>query len=118
MVMENHKIILRPWGKEVIYLREKNIWVKKINIKNGHRASLQSHKGRDETWIGLSGATKAIVGNKTKILKAGDIIKVKKGQKHRWAGVKNACVLEVAFGKLNENDIFRYQDDYGRADKK
>ena len=110
-------IIRRPWGKELVLLRSGSFWVKEIFIKDGHRASLQSHKGRDETWVALGGKSGAVIGNKKIYLKPGDIINIKRGQKHRWFGIKKSHILEIAFGKLNERDIFRYQDDYGRASK-
>jgi mannose-6-phosphate isomerase-like protein (cupin superfamily) len=111
------KIIVRPWGKEIVLTREKNFWVKDVFIKNGHRASLQNHKGRKEIWIALSGKSAAVLGNKYKHLNPGDIVKINKGQKHRWIGVRNSRILEIAFGKLDERDIIRYQDDYGRMAK-
>ena len=108
------EIITRPWGKEFILIRKKNFWVKDIFIKNGHKASLQNHKGRKEIWIALSGKSAAILGNKRKNLNPGDVVNINKGQKHRWIGVHNSRILEIAFGKLDERDIIRYQDDYGR----
>ena len=106
--------IKRPWGKEFVLLRSKSFWVKEIFIKDGQRSSLQSHRGRDEFWVVLSGKSAAIVGKKRINLNAGDSVEILRGQKHRWIGIKNAHILEVAFGNLNERDIIRYQDDYGR----
>jgi len=36
-------------------------------------------------------------------------------KKHRIIGINEACVLELAFGRVLETDIVRYEDDYGRT---
>lgn len=107
--------IIKPWGREIVLLRSKKYWVKEIFVKDDHQSSLQSHRNRTETWITLSGKGVAVIGARRRSLKAGDVVKITRGQKHRWIGIKKLSVLEIALGGLNEKDIIRYKDDYGRA---
>ena len=110
------KTVLKPWGKYEILEMDNKHWIKKLFIKKGHRFSLQSHKERVEIWIVLSGSIDAVKGNKTHKLQEEDIIKIERGEKHRITGSEDSWILEIAFGKVREEDIVRYEDDYGRID--
>ena len=76
---------------------------------------MQSHENRSEVWVVLKGEADTLVGNETKILKRGGILKIGKKQKHRLAGIKDSYILEMAYGSPRERDIIRHEDDYGRA---
>jgi len=111
-----NKTILEPWGKEVILEKRGNYWIKKLFVRQGARISLQSHKGRFEIWIVLSGRVEVIKGSSRLLLKEGEFLKINKKEKHRITGIglKDSCILEAAFGQVRENDITRFKDDYGR----
>jgi len=34
--------------------------------------------------------------------------------KHRLSGISKLKIAEISFGKFDENDITRYEDDFGR----
>lgn len=106
---------LRPWGRFEILEQGPGYWIKKVFVRRGHRASLQSHKNRSEMWIVLSGKIRAIHGSTQKEVKKGEFFLVRKKEKHRFQGITDAVILEVAFGKVSESDIVRYQDDYDRV---
>lgn len=107
-------VVKKPWGSYEVLEKKPGFWIKKIFVKAGKRLSLQSHKGRYENWIVLFGEVSAVKGSQNFIIKEGDCLRIEKEEKHRITGIKNSCMLEVAFGKLSENDITRYEDDYGR----
>ena len=107
--------IVRPWGGYTIMKKTNTYWVKKLYVKKGARLSLQRHQHRDEVWYVLSGEITACIGNKQYPAKSGEVVHIPKETKHRIVGTKEAVVLEVAFGKVLERDIVRYEDDYGRA---
>lgn len=113
--MKENAEIVRPWGGYSILKKSKIFWVKKLYVNVDARLSLQSHNQRYEVWYVLSGAIDAQVGNKIQHAQTGDVIYIPLKRKHRIIGVKDACVLEFAFGKVLEHDIIRYEDDYGRA---
>ena len=97
--------------------------IKIIDVLKGKRLSLQSHKLRDELWIALEGNGVAEIED----LKTGRIIKhilfpsvkvfIPKMAKHRLSGISNLKLVEVSFDRFKENDIIRYEDDFGRIGK-
>ena len=105
---------LKPWGKYIILEKTSKHWIKKLFVKKGQKLSLQSHEERTEIWVVLSGKIEAIRGNSSFFLGTGELIKIGKKEKHRIIALDDSWVLEAAFGHVLENDIVRYQDDYGR----
>jgi len=89
------------------------------------RLSWQFHHRRAEIWK-LIGGTAAVVTSETdeeketKYLNTGDIIQLKKGERHRLVGLDNwGVVAEIwqhtdADNPSDEDDIVRLQDDFGR----
>lgn len=105
----------RPWGIFYDIAEKANKWhLKLIKIKKGHRLSLQKHKLRSEFWIIAEGRVKAQKNNRMFRLNAGDSISMKRGESHRLEGITDATVVELSFGRHNEQDIIRLADDYGR----
>jgi len=105
----------RPWGSFEKFVQNKLCTVKFLNIKKGGVLSLQSHKYRSEYWRVISGNPKVNIGNVNRVAKPGESFFVKKGQKHRLSAPKNNVkILEISFGKFNENDIKRFEDIYNR----
>lgn len=107
-------VVMKPWGEYIVLEQTENYWLKKIFVKKGARLSLQSHRGRSEVWVVLSGEIEAVKGDSHRILRAGESTAIEKNEKHRIIGREDSWVLEAAFGELSEDDIIRYEDDYGR----
>jgi len=112
----------RPWGSfETIELNresEMSYKVKRITILPGKRLSLQSHKHRSERWICVSGTVVVESDSYNGDLGYGLHVSIPKGTIHRMANrtADPAVVIEVQFGEyLEEDDITRYEDDYGRG---
>ncbi len=103
----------RPWGKFEQFSHNEKSTVKIITVNDGAKLSLQSHKNRDEAWVVLDGNIKIVLDDKTYDTKPGDRFEIKRGQKHRLIGPGR--VLEISYGNFNENDIVRYEDDFGRS---
>jgi mannose-6-phosphate isomerase-like protein (cupin superfamily) len=106
----------RPWGSYAVLRKTTFFWIKKLFINKDARFSLQSHKNRSEIWIVLNGIVSAEIDANQHIAKSGDVLFVPKETKHRLTAIEGACILEVALGLVHENDIIRYEDDYGRAE--
>lgn len=107
----------RPWGKYKILDQGKGYKVKRIEIKPHKRFSLQSHKKRTETWIIVQGKFEITLGKKLIKTKPGDIIKIRKNQKHRakCLSPKAGVFIEILQGNyLGEDDEIRWSDDFGR----
>ena len=113
--MKKSIIIKRPWGQFEQFTHNELSTVKIIEIGAGKRLSLQSHQHREEWWIALDDGIVAEIDSVQKILKKGEPAFVPKGSRHRLSSPsKKVRVLEIAFGEFNEEDIIRYEDDWGR----
>lgn len=111
----------RPWGFFVVVDAGHGYWVKRVFVKAGHRLSYQSHQHREEVWIALSGRGEAIFDKIEQIAfgKGNELagkISIPVGVKHRVKAETDLVFIEVAIGDLDEADIVRYEDDYGREE--
>ncbi len=108
----------RPWGDwEVIDVGTDYI-VKRIRVLPGKRLSLQLHHHRDEHWIIAEGTALVTVGDETKPTPANTAVFIPALAKHRIANETDTPVvfIEVQAGpELDEADIVRLEDDFGRA---
>ncbi len=109
---------LRPWGSFTILEEGRGYKIKRIEVKPGHRLSLQMHHHRSEHWIVVSGTAKVVCGEKELILGCNQSTYVPQCTTHRLEnpGVIPLVLIEVQNGEyLGEDDIVRYQDDYARS---
>ncbi|MEK6899523.1 MAG: HAD-IIB family hydrolase [Nanoarchaeota archaeon] len=107
--------VKKPWGMFEQYTFNEPSTVKILEVNPQQRLSLQSHQQREEIWVALDDGALAEIDGKTYRLKAGEKIFVSKNSKHRLSSSKSkARVLEISLGKFDENDIVRYEDDFGR----
>jgi mannose-6-phosphate isomerase len=108
----------RPWGFFENLVDAENHKVKRITVYPGKRMSLQSHDRRAEHWFIVDGnALFTCNGRKIK-MKPGHAVDIKFKDKHRIenTGTGNLVFIEIQTGDyFGEDDITRYEDDYGRA---
>jgi mannose-6-phosphate isomerase len=112
---------LRPWGAFTILEEAQGYKIKRIEVKPGHRLSLQMHHHRSEHWIVVSGTAKVVCGSEEKLLYSNQSTYVPACTLHRLEnpGVIPLVLIEVQNGEyLGEDDITRYQDDYERTEAK
>lgn len=114
---EEHVFENRPWGKFEI-LRDQDYYKSKIiRVDAGQKISYQSHAKRAEHWIVVKGEAIVVLNDKEIVLTTGQHIFIPQGAKHRIMNRTNSAVefIEVQVGTyFGEDDIVRYQDDYGR----
>jgi mannose-1-phosphate guanylyltransferase / mannose-6-phosphate isomerase len=113
-----HRTVARPWGTYTVLFEGPRFKIKRIEVKMKQTLSLQMHHHRSEHWIVVSGT--AIVTRNTDeiLLAANESIYIPIGAKHRLEnrGVVPLVIIEVQCGDyLGEDDIVRFQDNYGRA---
>ena len=116
----SHQKIYRPWGSYTSIAKGEGWQVKKIHVKPGESLSLQKHLYRTEHWVVVAGEALVEVGETKKILSKNESTYIPLGCKHRLSnkGSKTLVIIEVQSGTyLNEDDITRYQDNYGRINK-
>ena len=109
---------VRPWG-EFRQLSHNSLSTVKVHrIKPNQENSWQSHTKRSEFWYIVSGNGIIRVDDKEFKVVSGDEYVAVVGAKHRFiAGPEGMVLVEVATGEFDEEDIVRYEDDYGRAQK-
>jgi mannose-6-phosphate isomerase-like protein (cupin superfamily) len=103
----------RPWGNFLTFCKNEKCTVKILNINKNEKLSLQKHKKRKEVWYVLE-PVKIQKGDKIFKAKKGDKITIPKNVKHRIIADKPGKVLEISFGKFDEKDEIRLEDEYGR----
>lgn len=109
------KEVKRPWGLFRQFSLNEKSTVKVLIVKPHQILSLQKHKKRKEMWYFLTDGYVQI-GTKTKKVKKGETVVIKKMQAHRIFAKKNKVeVLEVSYGTFDEKDEIRLEDKYGRA---
>lgn len=109
---------LRPWGSFTVLEEAQGYKIKRIEVKPGHRLSLQMHHHRSEHWIVVSGTARVTCGDQEKLLFCNQSTYVPACTQHRLEnpGVIPLILIEVQNGEyLGEDDIVRYQDDYSRT---
>ena len=109
----------RPWG-EYLVLDESaaDHKVKRITVTPGKRLSYQSHAQRAEHWFVVSGTATVTLDDVEHEVAAGTAIDIPLGTKHRVENRGSAPLvfIEVQHGTyFGEDDIVRYEDDFGRA---
>ena len=108
----------RPWGNFQVIHEEKGLKVKIIEVDPGKRLSLQSHAHRSERWVIIEGTAEIIIDNEKMMKQTGEVVRIEVGQKHRLInpGESTLRLIEVQMGVyLEEDDIVRYEDDFGRV---
>ena len=111
-------IVKKPWGSFEVLVQDKQYIIKKIKVIPGGILSLQSHINRSEHWIVVEGHAEVTLEKKIYNLIANETIFIPKESKHRLANKSNKdlVVIEIWYGdNLDENDIIRYEDFYGRS---
>lgn len=109
---------LRPWGAFTVLEEGQGYKIKRIEVKSGHRLSLQMHHHRSEHWIVVSGTAKVVCGDNEILLTANQSTYVPPCTLHRLenVGVIPMVLIEVQNGEyLGEDDIVRFHDDYARV---
>jgi len=108
----------RPWGRFVNLLDSSTCKVKLIEVDPGRRLSYQAHAKRQESWTVVMGEAWVVIDDRELSLKVGDHIDIPISAKHRLANGSSSKlqIIEVQTGSyFGEDDIVRYQDDFGRS---
>ncbi len=114
-----HKKVFRPWGfYENIHGNDYHGYkVKKISVYPGKRLSLQSHNHRSEHWVIVKGVGKMQLGEEFIEMHKDDHIHIPVKMLHRIENIGTELLefTETQIGNyLGEDDIIRYEDDFGR----
>jgi len=112
-----HREVQRPWGSYDSLDHGTNHQVKRITVKPGGVLSLQLHHHRAEHWVVVKGTARVTVGDQVFIRRENEYAFIPLGAKHRIEnpGAEPLQFVEVQCGGyLGEDDIVRFEDNYGR----
>ena len=115
-----HMRVYRPWGWYEGLGAGRRFQVKSLMVKPGRQLSLQSHFHRAEHWVVVEGTAEVTVGETTNLLSENQSTYIPIGATHRLGnpGKLPTLLIEVQSGAyLGEDDIVRYDDDFGRVDE-
>lgn len=116
-----HNKAYRPWGAYECIDHDSRFQVKRITVNPGASLSLQLHHHRSEHWIVVQGTARVTCGDKVFLMAENESTYIPLGEKHRLenTGKIPLELIEVQTGTyLGEDDIVRFDDVYGREDKK
>lgn len=108
----------RPWGTYLVLADEPTYKVKRITVTPGKRISYQVHAKRSEHWFIVSGKGEVVLDGMDVAVEGGSTVDVHVGTKHRIGntGDEPLTFIEVQYGTyFGEDDIVRFDDDYGRV---
>jgi mannose-1-phosphate guanylyltransferase/mannose-6-phosphate isomerase len=112
-----HREVFRPWGSYDSIDNGERFQVKRLSVKPGGVLSLQMHHHRAEHWIVVQGTARITCGEKVFLLSENESTFIPIGAAHRIEnpGKVPLHIVEVQSGSyLGEDDIVRYEDNYGR----
>lgn len=113
-----HKTVFRPWGYYTVIQEGQGFLTKCIMVNPKAKLSLQLHHHRSEHWVVLEGKAYVVKGENAYELLPGEHIDLAIEEVHSLQNPYDEPVkiLEVQRGDiLDENDIERLEDMYGRA---
>ena len=110
-----YTVVGKPWGGFKQFILNNKCTVKILEVIPGGVLSLQSHETRDELWVALDDGLIVELNDKIFELKKGEEVFISKGSKHRLSSKVGGRMLEISLGLFDEEDIKRYDDEYGRA---
>ena len=112
--------VYRPWGKyDSIDIGER-YQAKRITVMSGAKLSVQMHHHRSEHWVVVSGTARVRNGDKTFLLSENESTYIPVGVIHSLEnpGKVDLELIEIQTGTyLGEDDIVRFEDNYGRVVK-
>jgi mannose-1-phosphate guanylyltransferase/mannose-6-phosphate isomerase len=114
-----HRKVDKPWGAYKVLDVGNTYQVKWLDVKPGARLSYQAHEHRSEHWAVVMGTATVTLDDEVHEILCGEHIYIPVKAKHRLEnrGEVYLRVVEVQSGDyLGEDDIVRFEDDYGRIE--
>ncbi|OLL32965.1 mannose-1-phosphate guanylyltransferase/mannose-6-phosphate isomerase [Burkholderia sp. SRS-W-2-2016] len=113
-----HRKVRRPWGFYDSIDRGERFQVKRIVVTPGAQLSLQLHHHRAEHWVVVRGTALVTRGDEQFLLSENESTYIPLGTRHRLEnpGKVPLEIIEIQSGAyLGEDDIVRFNDNYGRC---
>ena len=115
---EIHLTVTRPWGSYTILEEGQGYKIKRILVNPGAKLSMQMHYHRSEHWVVIEGTARITNGEQDIHLEENQSTYIPKTNRHRLEnpGKVPLQIIEIQTGPyLEEDDIVRFDDVYGRV---
>jgi len=115
-----HCTVNRPWGSYTVLEEHPGFKMKRITVNSGASLSLQRHQHRSEHWVVVSGTATVTRNEQIETVSKNQSTYIPIGMRHRLEnrGKIPLEIIEVQVGEyLEEDDIERFDDTYGRSGK-
>jgi mannose-1-phosphate guanylyltransferase/mannose-6-phosphate isomerase len=112
-----HRKVYRPWGYYEGLDAGATFQVKRLSVNPGASLSLQLHQYRAEHWVVVDGVATVTVGEEVFNLNKNESCYIPTKTRHRLQNLSEMSleIVEVQSGSyLGEDDIVRFDDNYGR----
>ncbi|GAB7022604.1 mannose-1-phosphate guanylyltransferase/mannose-6-phosphate isomerase [Salidesulfovibrio brasiliensis] len=119
-LVESHPMVFRPWGSYIVLEEGHNYKIKRLVVNPGANLSSQMHHHRSEHWVVIKGTARVEIDNEPRLLVENQTADIPKASQHRLAnpGKVPLEIIEIQSGPyLEEDDIVRFDDVYGRVKK-
>jgi mannose-1-phosphate guanylyltransferase/mannose-6-phosphate isomerase len=118
---ETHLTVTRPWGSYTVLEEGSYYKIKRIVVNPGAKLSMQMHFHRSEHWVVVAGTARITNGDQEIFLEENQSTYIPKTHRHRLEnpGKVPLQIIEIQSGVyLEEDDIVRFDDVYGRTAEK
>lgn len=110
------------WGSYESLSKGLRYQVKRLIVKPGQRLSKQYHDHRSEIWLVTEGVADVEIDDRKRYVYPGESVKIKLGDVHRLSNseTEDLVVIETQYSAdniLEESDITRLEDIYGRVEQ-
>ena len=112
-----HRTVERPWGNYTVLEKGSRYKIKRIVLHPKAKLSLQIHHHRSEHWVVVSGTARVTRGEEVFDVHPNESTFIPISVKHRLEnpGRISLQIIEVQNGDyVEEDDIERFDDEYGR----
>ncbi|MCM1082017.1 MAG: sugar phosphate nucleotidyltransferase [Clostridium sp.] len=89
----------KSWGAYTVIDAQTGSMTIKISMQPGESMSYHSHQYRDEVWTVISGTGTACLDDREQELKAGDVITIPAGTRHKVTAKTELTMIEVQIGE-------------------
>ena len=116
-LVESHPLVKRPWGSYCVLEEGDRFKIKRIQVLPGASLSKQMHHHRTEHWVVVQGTATVEVGEEVRVLVENQSVDIPQATSHRLTnpGKVPLEIIEIQSGLyLEEDDIVRFEDVYGR----
>lgn len=104
------KFAEKSWGRfQIIDVEDDSLTIK-VTLNAGHGMNYHSHEHRSEVWTVVSGEGTVLLDGQERSVKAGDMVELPCGSKHKVAAKTRMTIIEVQMGKaISKEDKIKWE---------